>query len=127
MTILAVVGTRVLGCPMDQAVAEWKTAECIRWLNPDQVVSGGAPGVDTVAERVAADLGYSEAAGSLLVIRPRIRRWAGEGGFRWRDGLIAASCTHLLCLRCVQATTYGSGWTADEADRLGATVWRRIL
>lgn len=127
MIQLAIVGTRLLACPMDRAVAEWKITGCLRWLRPDVVISGGANGVDSLAAEIAVQEGYSESASTLRVIRPRVKRWGGEGGYRWRDGLIAAESTHLLCLRCVQATTYGSGWTADRAEELGAVVWRRTL
>jgi len=88
------------------------------------VISGGADGVDSIAAQAAATYGYTEADGSLVVHRPAKKRFHGAGGYRERDGLIAADCTHLLRLSCMQATTYGSGWTANEAERLGKIVVR---
>jgi hypothetical protein len=119
---LAIVGTRVLGCPDDRYLAYAAAAAQIREHAPDVVISGGAGGSDQLAEQAAILHGYSEAAGTLVIFRPRRRRLHGEGGFRERDEKIAAACTHLVRIACQQATTWGSGWTADEADRLGKPV-----
>ncbi len=121
---LAIVGTRVLACPGDQDRARTRAAAAIRRLSPAVVISGGADGTDTLAEQAAVELGYSEAAGTLRIFRPRVRRFHGPGGYRERDEQIAQACTHLLRIACRQATTYGSGWTADRAEGLGATVVR---
>jgi hypothetical protein len=32
---------------------------------------------------------------------------------------MAEACTHLLAIRSMWSSTYGSGWTADQARRLG--------
>jgi hypothetical protein len=88
------------------------------------VISGGADGSDSLGQQAAAELGYSEEAGTLVVLRPRVRRFHGPGGFCERDEQIAQACTHLLRMFCRRATTYGSGWTADRADELGAMVVR---
>lgn len=53
-----------------------------------------------------------------------MKRFRGPGGYRERDEKIAQDCTHLLRLACRQATTYGSGWTADRAEQLGRIVVR---
>lgn len=121
---LAIVGTRVLACPGDRDRAWLRAAQAITRLRPDVVISGGAEGSDEIGEAVAVGAGYAEAAGTLLIFRPRVRRLNGPGGFRERDEQIAAGCTHLLRLDCKFATTYGSGWTADEAERRGAVVVR---
>jgi hypothetical protein len=119
---LAVVGTRILGHRGDHDRAAARIEQAITTLRPDRVVSGGAPGVDTIAETCAIRLGYY---GERLVIhRPTVHRFHGPGGYRDRDARIARECTHLLRVACTLATTYGSGWTADLADRLGKTVVR---
>lgn len=121
---LAIIGTRVLKCPDDISNAGHRALSAISRLRPAVVISGGAEGVDTVAEFIARAMGYSESSGTLIIHRPAARRFHGVGGYRERDALIAADCTHLLRLSCRQATTYGSGWTADEAERLGRIVVR---
>ena len=121
---LAIVGTRVLACPGDRDRAKARATAAIRRLSPAIVISGGADGADKLAEEAAVSLGYSEAGGTLRIFRPRVRRFHGEGGYRWRDERIAQACTHLLRIACRQATTYGSGWTADRAEELGALVVR---
>lgn len=121
---LAIVGTRVLACPGDRDRARTRAEAAIRCLSPAVVISGGADGTDTLAEEAAISLGYSEGAGTLRIFRPRLRRFHGEGGYQWRDEQIAQACTHLLRIACRQATTYGSGWTADRAEGLGVAVVR---
>ena len=121
---LAIVGTRVLACPGDRGRAKARTMAAIKRLSPAIVISGGADGTDTLAEEAATELGYSESDGTLRIFRPRIRRFHGDGGYRWRDEQIAQACTHLLRIACYQATTYGSGWTADRAEAFGALVVR---
>ncbi len=122
--VLAVVGTRVLACRGDAARAGLRIRRAIHALQPACVVSGGAKGVDAIAEAIAIDLGYSEDAGTLVVHRPTVRRFHGPGGYRERDAMIARDCTHLLRIACIKATTYGSGWTADWAQQLGRIVVR---
>lgn len=99
---------------------------------PELVISGGAEGVDTIAADAAHAMG--------LVVHeylPLHERWAPEG-YQDRNRKIATECTHLLALRNYRAKnnkwgesspygTYGSGWTADEAERLGKIVERIIL
>jgi hypothetical protein len=119
---LAIVGTRVLACPGDRERAKTRAAAAIKKLSPGVVISGGADGSDKLGEAAAAELGYSEDDGTLRILRPRVRRLHGPGGFRERDEQIAQACTHLLRISCWRATTYGSGWTADRAEELGAAV-----
>jgi hypothetical protein len=121
---LAVVGTRVLQCPGDSVNAARRIRVAIEHLCPAVVISGGAVGVDTIAEIVARTMGFCEKQGTLVIRRPKVQRFRGPGGYRERDAQIAQDCTHLLRLACRQATTYGSGWTADEAQRLGRIVVR---
>ena len=121
---LAIVGTRVLACSGDRERAKARAAAAIRRLLPGIVISGGADGSDQLGAEAAAELGYSEEAGTLIIMRPRVRRLRGPGGFRERDEKIAQACTHLLRIFCQHATTYGSGWTADRAEQIGAVVVR---
>jgi hypothetical protein len=121
---LAIVGTRVLACCGDRERAKARAVVAIKRLSPGMVISGGADGSDKLGEEAAAEFGYSEGAGTLVIFRPRVRRLHGPGGFRERDEQIAQACTHLLRIACQHATTYGSGWTADRAEELGAVVVR---
>jgi len=82
-------------------------------------VSGGCEGVDTIAESWADELGIPKD-----IKLPLKNTWDGEGGFKWRNKLIAEACDFLVCIRSNTSKTYGSGWTADEAERLGKTVRR---
>jgi len=124
---LAIIGTVVLACQGDVWRASQRASLAIERLCPDVVISGGAPGCDDLAENCARALGYREENGTLIIHRPRVRRWGGEGGYRWRDEIIAADCTHLLRMACRQSRTYGSGWTADRAEQLGAVVVRYVV
>lgn len=116
--MLAVVGSQEL-----TEQQEWEAVSIIIGVvearPPDKMVSGEAPGVDTLAKLVADRLGIP-----FQGFPPRVRSWAAPGGFRWRNRLIVHECTRLLCIRSAQSQTYGSGWTADEAERQGRPVRR---
>lgn len=85
---------------------------------PDVIISGGAEGIDNVADQIAYlhEIKFVEHL-------PEHNRWE-PNGYKERNTKIAQDCTHLLCIRTQQSTTYGSGWTAEQAERLGKTVWR---
>lgn len=127
MTRLAIVGTRVLACDGDRQRVAARVKAAVEKLRPAVIISGGAKGVDEIAETVTRLMGYDEADGTLIIHRPTTRKFHGPGGYRERDAQIAQDCTHLLRLACRQATTYGSGWTADEANRLGRVVVRALM
>jgi len=119
--ILAIVGSSVLS---DE---EWPEAvhavdAAIDRHQPRLVISGGAPGVDTIAEQRADARGIPK-----QVLAPRVKRWAGPGGFKERNGHIAQGCECLERIYSPDSKTYGSGWTADEAERLGKHVERTPL
>lgn len=84
---------------------------------PVLVISGGAKGVDTIAEEEAMLMNLDT-----KICLPKFPNW--ETGYKPRNLEIAEACTHLLCIRTAQSTTYGSGWTADRAEEMGKTVWR---
>lgn len=88
---------------------------------PELLISGGADGVDTWAEEAADRLGIPK-----RIHRPKNRRWEPEG-YKERNLLIAQDCTHLLRIVRRDSTTYGSGWTADQATKMGKTVWQVFL
>lgn len=88
------------------------------FYTPETVISGGASGIDTLAEDEALLMNLK-----VVIHYPLNQRWEPHG-FKERNLKIAEDCTHLLCIRTRQSTTYGSGWTADRAEELGKTVWR---
>jgi hypothetical protein len=119
--ILAIVGTRTLACPGDPQRTGQAACYAIVTLAPDVVITGAARGTDALAAAAARWCGYTESRGTLRIFHPASYRWPD---LKARDALLAAQCTHLLRISCKAATTYGSGWTADEAARLGADVDR---
>lgn len=87
---------------------------------PSLVISGGAEGIDTIAEEEAMLMNLQT-----RIHLPKEDNW--HKGYKPRNLEIAGDCTHLLCIRTQQSTTYGSGWTADRAEELGKTVWRLTI
>jgi hypothetical protein len=85
---------------------------------PRWFVSGGAEGIDTMAEEEADRRGMQDKKTIHLPL---------QKGWRWykaRDLLIAQDAECLVRIFSGQARTYGSGWTANEAEKLGARVQR---
>jgi hypothetical protein len=85
---------------------------------PDEVISGGASGLDTIGIQIA----------NLLEVHyrnflPENKRWEPDG-YKARNIEIASTCTRLVCVRHFASKTYGSGWTADHAERIGKKVER---
>jgi predicted Rossmann fold nucleotide-binding protein DprA/Smf involved in DNA uptake len=90
------------------------------------VVSGGADGVDSWACKTAgASFGWFVANGKFVEHLPDNARWEPDG-FKARNELVAADCTHLLRVYRPDSKTYGSGWTADRAEALGKIVRRFV-
>lgn len=90
----------------------------IQFYTPKLIISGGAVGIDTLADNEATLWKIPT-----MIILPANPRWE-PNGYKDRNTKIAEECTHLLCIRTNQSRTYGSGWTADKAEKLGKTVWR---
>lgn len=114
---LAIVGSSSIS-----VVQEIEASEFIRMyslLGVDMIISGGAKGVDTIAEDYARLHGIP-----VKIFYPETTSWEG---YRARNIEIAEACSHMLCLRSITSKTYGSGWTADYADSLGKVVWREML
>jgi hypothetical protein len=86
---------------------------------PSVLISGGAKGVDSIAEEEAVARGIP-----IDIKRPSLRQWNGPGGFKERNARIAEACEHLVRIYDPDSGTYGSGWTADLAEKMGRGVWR---
>ncbi len=96
-------------------------AEKYRWYEDLMeglwIVSGGEPtGVDAWAEQEANSWGVPT-----IIHHPKTKDWQG---FKARNILVAEACTVLYAIRSTKSTTYGSGWTADYAEKLGKEVHR---
>lgn len=97
---------------------------------PILVISGGAKvnagnrmrGLISIDQEAAAQA--REAGIQVVEFLPSNFHWDGTGGFKERNMKIAASCVCLVRIASETTTTYGSGWTADYAEFLGANVTR---
>jgi hypothetical protein len=120
MTVrLAIVGSTKFAD--DPEAKDW-AAHYIQWVlqkyYPEVVISGGAIGIDQLAATLAA---FEDI--EVIEHLPVTKDWPG---YKARNILIAQDCTHLLAIRHSQSTTYGSGWTADYAEKLGKKVYRKV-
>lgn len=114
---LAIVGSHRLS-PSQHETAEILVEGIIRYyvaqLCPGRVilVSGGAEEVDTIAKDCSEKIlsTYPE------IYLPEVPQWEPRG-YKARNLKIAAACDVLWCLRDRGATTYGSGFTADQAEQ----------
>lgn len=124
---LAIVGSRRF--QGDKQAEDW-AARLIQWIltryhdEIEHVVSGGAIGIDQLAATLAAfeDLTVVE----FLPDPPpkpasKSDNW---NAYKARDKLIAEDCTHLVCISHHKSSTYGAGWTADYAEKIGKKVKR---
>lgn len=116
---LAIVGSRTFSNGNWKSEAASYITKVIKWYGPEEIISGGAEGIDTLAAEIADEYNIP-----FISYDPEGRSWLF---FKKRNKKIATRCTHLLSIRCVNATTYGSGWTADEAERQGKEVHRIYL
>lgn len=131
---LAIVGSRGVSAYQSSSIIK----QTILDHQPRIIISGGANGVDTTSVEVAHDLGYAT-----LEFLSTEKTWDAEepgdpietitqngmtvtipGGFKQRNMKIAESCDCLVRISSVTTKTYGSGWTADYAEKLGKKVTR---
>lgn len=120
--VLAVVGSIYEGAA-PETVERVKAAirEAFDRHDPRAFVSGGAAGVDSWAAEEAYRRGMTDA--DVTEHLPKHRRWQPEG-FKDRNERVAQDCEHLVRIYDPASKTYGSGWTADAAARLGKEVER---
>lgn len=91
--------------------------EVLDRLNPAVVVSGGAKGIDTMAETAAIRRGIKTD-----IYRPERPGWAtvdGKKGYAARNIEIADNCDYLVRIAWKKSKTYGSGFTRDKASARG--------
>jgi hypothetical protein len=113
--ILAIVGSRALdGHPEAVRIIR----EVLEAHNPRHFVSGGAKGIDLMAEQEADRRGMQ---GAKTIHLPEQKGWKW---YKARDQLIANDAECLVRIYAGWATSYGSGWTANQSELRGARVWR---
>jgi predicted Rossmann fold nucleotide-binding protein DprA/Smf involved in DNA uptake len=112
---LAIVGS----VKIDYKVARKRAIESIILYSPTAIVSGGAVGVDSIAEEIAAERSLP-----CIVCKPGGKGWEY---YKERNILIAELCDTLVAIRSKDSKTYGSGWTADYAEKIGKPVERILI
>ena len=113
---LAIVGSVKLAGNRDaQAIIEL----VLDAHRPEWVVSGGAAGVDSMAEQEAIRRGIQ-----VLIYRPSQQTWKK---FKERNLRIAESCDRLVRIVARHSKTYGSGWTRDRAAEMGKPTEEYIV
>lgn len=119
--VLVIVGSRDLaGNAEARALIE---LELDNHPNFRRFISGGAVGIDKMAEKAARKRNSK----AVRVYNPSERKFWGEGGYRERDIWMAEDCEHLVRISSSTTTTYGSGFTADHAESLGKSVTRHVV
>lgn len=113
---LCIVGSVCL----EESLEAWRIAvDVIQKYQPAIVISGGAVGVDSIAERVANSLGVP------------FKKFPPEGkGWQWykkRNLAMAKDCTRLVRIVSKRSKTYGSGWTRDRAAEMGKPTEEFVL
>lgn len=111
---LAIVGSRTLADPYRTKLVQMVVAHLLGTVKPSTVVSGGAVGVDAIAADFAKRLGVP-----VLEFLPNGQHW---DAFKARNIRIVETCDALACIHDPESLTYGSGWTRDQAERLGKPV-----
>ena len=114
--ILAIVGSGLL---VDHSEAWRLIREAFRKYDPDGFTSGGAKGIDSMAEEYARLNWRDIPEDRIFIFKPIVHRWEGPGGFRARNLLIAEKCDALVRIVSSRTKTYGSGWTRDRAKEMG--------
>ena len=116
--VLGIVGSRILvGRPdAEDIIGQEFDRHRPRWF-----VSGGAIGIDKMAEDEADRRGYRERK---TIHLPEQRSWEY---YKKRDKLIAQDSECLVCISGLLSRTQGAAWTASEAERLGKRVTRYVI
>ena len=107
--ILCIVGsTSLAGNPEAALIIE----QVMDRLQPRKVISGCAPGIDTMTENASKRRGIPFEG-----FPPAKKRWFD--GFMPRNLKMAQTCTYLVRIVASNSHTYGSGWTRDRAREMG--------
>jgi len=115
--ILCIVGSTVLaGDPAADQIID----DVLTRLKPRKVISGCAPGIDTMAEKKAKKRGIPFEG-----FPPKEKNWAN--GFMPRNLVMARTCTYLVRIVSKRSKTYGSGWTRDRAKEMGKPTEEFVL
>jgi hypothetical protein len=136
---LAIVGSTLLNGPRSRAII----LDAIQRHGATCIVSGGAKGIDSLAETIADELGLAKD-----IRAPEVQRWEDKvvsaplplkgvvrKGFKTRNLEIASRCDALVRIGLADADqmrlkgriTYGSGFTRDRARDLGKPTEEFIL
>lgn len=127
--ILAIVGSRDVHANAAASVID----DALMRHRPLLVVSGGAKAsvassraglvsIDTTGVTIAKAAGIQTHE-----FLPTRYVFHGPGGFQERNIKIADLCQCLVRIASTTTTTYGSGWTADYAEREGKQVERYTI
>jgi YspA, cpYpsA-related SLOG family len=108
---LAIVGSTILVNNLEVALI---IADVVHEFDATTIISGGAPGVDTMAEDFADANKIAKE-----IYRPDVKRWFGEDvdgkrGFRERNLQIARACEGLVRIYAKSSTTFGSGYNSGR-------------
>ena len=106
---LAIVGSTLL---TDNPEAIEIIEDVLDKYKPTIVISGGAEGIDIMAEEAAIRRGIET-----KIFLPKVARW--RDGYMPRNLLIAEECDILVRIASAKSKTYGSGWTRDRARVMG--------
>jgi len=88
---------------------------------PSVVVSGGAKGIDSMAVAAAKARGIDTQE-----FLPTLHQWAPQG-FKERNLKIAEACDFLVRIVSSNSKTYGSGWTRDQAEKMGKVTEEYVV
>ncbi len=113
---IAIVGSTSLAGNLQAAALIGRLLDLYR---PTLVISGGAPGIDTLAEEAALRRGIP-----VSIHRPRAKGWPY---FKERNLKIAEECDHLIRIAASTSKTYGSGWTRDQARKMGKSTEEHVI
>ncbi len=138
---IAIVGTsHTLTKNEEQDIEQYITHIISKYGIGDEIISGGAKGVDTLGLEVAKGLGFKTE-----VYEPEVNEWTppnGKIGYKKRNLKIAKTCDELYCItipkrkgepECYhhdppQDHTKTAGcWTLKEALKLGKTTHLMVI